>query len=369
MPGGRGDPDRHLEDLATELGGARQLRGAAGQDDPGRAACRRPPRGSRCASSSNVSRIRASMIWQTSSRLTVRPGVLAEDRDADLLVVASTARRSHGAVADLELLGDLEARLEPDGDVVGDVVAADRQDARCGTASRPGTARGRSCPRRCRRPRRPSSFSVSDSDRLGRGERVGDELVDLDAGRGDALGQVLDRGRGRRDDVRLDLEAQGAHPERVLDALLAVDGEAAPLDVEHLAVRRDRDGAGDLDRAVDVLAGDLAVVGGDRDLAGRVEALDVLAADADEGPVDLPAGQPLGALDRVGDRADRLVDVDDDALLEAGRRHGAVAHDRQPAVAAHLADERADLARADVDADEDRFSFHRVRRLPFRARV
>ena len=156
-------------------------------------------------------------------------------------------------------------------------------------------------------------------DRLGRGQRVDDELVDLDAGRGDALGQVLDRGRRGRDDVGLDLEPQGAHPERVLDALLAVDAEAAPLDVEDLAVGRDRHRPGDLDGPVDVLAADLAVVAGDRDLAGRVEALDVLAADADEGAVDLPAGQALGLLDRVGDGADGLVDVDDDALLEPGR--------------------------------------------------
>ena len=200
-------------------------------------------------------------------------------------------------------------------------------------------------------------------DRLRRGERVDHELVDLDPGRGDALGQVLDRGRGRRDDVGLDLEPQGAHPERILDALLAVDREAASLDVEDVPVGRDGDRPGDLDRAVDVLARDLAVVRRDRDLAARVEALDVLAADADEGAVDLPAGQALGALDRVRDRADGLVDVDDDALLEPGGGHGAVAHDRQPAVAAHLADEGADLARADVDADQDRFSFHRSVRL------
>ena len=209
----------------------------------------------------------------------------------------------------------------------------------------------------------PSSFSVSDRTASADGERVDDELVDLDPGRGDALGQVLDRGRGRRDDVGLDLEPEGAHPERILDALLAVDREAASLDVEDDPVGRDRDGPGDLDGAVDVLAGDLAMMGGDRDLAARVEALDVLAADADEGAVDLPAGQALGALDRVGDRADGLVDVDDDALLEAGRRDRPVAHDRQPAVAAHLPDERTDLARADVDADEDRFSFHRSVRL------
>ena len=47
--------------------------------------------------------------------------------------------------------------------------------------------------------------------------------------------------------------------------------------------------------------------------------------------------------------------------------HGAVTHDRQAAVAAHLADERTDLARADVDADEDRFPFHRVACRPSRS--
>jgi hypothetical protein len=131
-----------------------------------------------------------------------------------------------------------------------------------------------------------------------------------------------------------------------------------PLDVEDLPVRRDRHSPGDLDRPEDVLAADLPVVGGDSDLAGRVQALDLGPADADEGLVDLPAREALGLLDRVGDRADGLVDVDDGALLEARRGHGPVTDDGDLPVAAHLADERADLARADVDPDED--SFHHV---------
>ena len=296
-------------------------------------------------------------------------GVLAEDRDADLLVVglrdgAQVAR----AVADLELLGDLQARLEPDGHVVGDVVAADRQDRACGTANPPGTAPGRSCPAPMSATATPSSFSVSDRTASADASEsatsssiltpaAATHLVRFWTAVADAVTMWVSTSRRR-----------ALMPERILDALLAVDREPAPLDVEDLAVRRDRHRPRDLDRAIDVLAGDLAVMGGDRDLAGRVEALDVLAADADERAVDLPAGQPLGSLDRVGDRADRLVDVDDDALLQAGRRDGPVAHDRQPAVAAHLADERADLARADVDADEDRFPFHHSRScLPSRA--
>ena len=111
------------------------------------------------------------------------PGVLAEDRDADLLVVARPPRRSRGAVADLELLGDLEARLEPDRDVVGDVVAADRQDARVerralleeGEVDRAGADVG---------DRDAQLLLGLGQDGLGGGERIGDELVDLDAGRG-----------------------------------------------------------------------------------------------------------------------------------------------------------------------------------------
>jgi hypothetical protein len=38
-------------------------------------------------------------------------------------------------------------------------------------------------------------------------------------------------------------------------------------------------------------------------------------------------------------------------------------YDREPAVATDLADECADLGRADVDPDEDRFSLHRRVRL------
>ena len=36
MPGRAGDADGHLEDLAAELGRARELRAAAGEDDPRR---------------------------------------------------------------------------------------------------------------------------------------------------------------------------------------------------------------------------------------------------------------------------------------------------------------------------------------------
>ena len=314
-------------------------------------------------SSSKVSRIRASMIWQTSSRLTVRPA--SSPRTETLISsssASSTARRSAVPWRIFSSSATWRLVLSP---IATSLVTLLPPTGRTRVwKGEPSWKSARSMvPAPMSATATPSSFSVSDRTASADAEQIGDELVDLHAGRGHALGQVLDGRGGRGDDVGLDLEPQRAHPERVLHALLAVDREAPPLDVEDLAVGRDRDRAGDLDGAVDVLAGDLAMVRGDRDLAGRVDALDMLAADADEGAVDLPAGQALGPLDRVGDGADGLVDVDDHALLEAGGGNGAVAHDRQPAVAAHLADERADLARADVDADEDRFPFHHLVRL------
>src|SRR6185436_6212193 len=75
----------------------------------------------------------------------------------------------------------------------------------------------------------------------------------------------------------------------------------------------------------------------------------------DERLVDLPAREPLGPFDRVADGPHGLLDVDDRAALQPRRRHGAMADDGQAAIAADLADERAHLAGADVERDEDPF--------------
>ena len=69
-------------------------------------------------------------------------------------------------------------------------------------------------------------------------------------------------------------------PIGVLDALLAVHGVATCDHVKDLAVRRDRYGAGDVDRAVLVLPADLLVVAADGDGSMRVQALDVAPTDA-----------------------------------------------------------------------------------------
>jgi hypothetical protein len=68
--------------------------------------------------------------------------------------------------------------------------------------------------------------------------------------------------------------------------------------------------------------------------------------------MDLAARHQLGLLDRALNRLHGRLDVDDDALLQAARRVAADADDLERAVGLDFADDRDDLAGADVEADD-----------------
>src|SRR3989442_741585 len=194
--------------------------------------------------------------------------------------------------------------------------------------------------------------------RLGRRERREDELVDLDAGPLHALRQVLHARRRGRDDVRFDLQADRAHADRVADPLLAVHDVAPRDDVEDLARVSERHGARGLDGAERVVSAHVVAMAGDGDHAAGVLRADVAAGDADEGGAHLQPGEALRGLDGVRDGLDGPVDVDDDAFAEAVGRSLADADDVDPAASGELADEDADLRRADVYRDEYRLVRH-----------
>ena len=105
------------------------------------------------------------------------------------------------------------------------------------------------------------------------------------------------------------------------------------------------------------------MVAGDRDLARRIEALDVLAADADERPVDLPARQSLGLLDRLADRMDVWSMLMTTPFLrpDAGTVPWPMIVSRPSRATSPM---RAQTLLADIDADEDRFTLHVSVRLP-----
>ena len=95
-------------------------------------------------------------------------------------------------------------------------------------------------------------------------------------------------------------------------------------------------------------AADLAVAARDGDHAPAVVPLDLGAPDGDVGRVDLHARHQLGLLDRPPDRLGRRLEVHDDPLADAPRLGASDADDFEAALADHLADDRADLGRAEV---------------------
>ena len=200
----------------------------------------------------------------------------ADARDLDLLVVGDHAAERAAEEA-LQAVGLGHRRAQARGDVVRDVVAADRDDARVGDAAVDveedvGRAAADVDDRDA------DLALVVGEDGLGARERLEDDVGDDEAAALGAADDVLDAARGGRDEVHLRAEAHAAHPDRVADAVLDVDDVLARQDVEDLAIGVDRDGAGALEDALDVGAGHLAA--GDRgDAVGRLRA-DVAAGDA-----------------------------------------------------------------------------------------
>ena len=150
----------------------------------------------------------------------------------------------------------------------------------------------------------------------------------------------------------VDLEPRAGHADRRADAVLLVDDEVLRQHVQNLASGRQADGLGRLDRPPHVVARDLAALAGDGDDAAAVEPLDVRAGHRQVDGVDLDAGHQLGLVDGLLDRVDRGLEVDDHAAPDAARLGDADADDVEAAVVDQLADDGADLRRADVEPDQ-----------------
>src|ERR1035437_3661854 len=352
---GTGHADRHVQDLTSQGRGAGQLARSAGEDHASRqeAVARRTDLGPQHLEVLAHARLDDPADLEAAHRPA---GGLAQHRDADRFVVGDCLEGAR-AVHDLEILGHLEARLEADGHVIGDVDAADRQNRRLERRTVEEEREVDGAGAHIGHGHAQLALGIRQ-DGFGRSERGGDRLVDLYVCRQDAFGQIAHGRGGSRDDVSLDLQADGAHPQRILDAFLAIDDVAAWDDVQDFAVRRDGHRPRDLHRPADVLASHFAVVAAHRDRATRVLAFDVLTAYGPVCQLDLITRQPFGVLDGIRDRSGRLLDVDHDGLLQPAGRHHALADDGQVAIPAQLADESADLARPDVDPDEHIFAFH-----------
>ncbi len=276
-------------------------------------------------------------------------GPAADAGDLDLLVLVDHVDERHAVLA-LEPLGLVVQDAEPLAQVVGDLVAGDGHDGR--VADRLVLEDGDVG-------RAAADVDEHDADLLlvvvqdgvARRQRLQHDVVDVVAGLLDAAVDVLGRRDQAGDDVDVGLEPDAAHADRVGDAVLAVDDELLGQHVQDLAVGRHGHVLGVLQQAEHVVAVDLAAR--DRDHAAALEALDVVAGDADDDRLGLDARGVLGRRDRLFDGLDGLVDVDDDAAVEPFGLGDADAADVDPPEVVGARDDGADLGGADVDADDD----------------
>jgi hypothetical protein len=121
--------------------------------------------------------------------------------------------------------------------------------------------------------------------------------------------------------------------------------------VQDLASGRQRDCLRRLDRPPHVIAADLPVLSGDGDHAAAVESLDVRARQREVDGIDLDAGHQFRLVDRLLDRFDCRLEVDDDTAFDPARLGNADAGDVEAAILQRLADDADDRGRPDVEAD------------------
>ncbi len=137
------------------------------------------------------------------------------------------------------------------------------------------------------------------------------------------------------------------------DAVLPVHDEAALDDVDDLAVVGDGDGLGGVQGAGDVVLIDHPARNAHH--APAVDRGNVRAGQADQGRGDLQAGRTLGLLYRAGNRLGGSGQVDDGAFADSLGRFDAHPQDAQVALPLHPRDQGADLGRAYINSDDNRF--------------
>ena len=253
--------------------------------------------------------------------------------------------RERAGVADLDVLGVLRRRAHGDGDVVGHLVAGDRDHRRVADRAVGEHREVRGAAADVDQAHAQLLLIVGEHGEA-RCELLEHHVVDFEAAALNALLDVLRGAVGAGDDVHLRLEPHAGHADGIADAFLAVDQEFLRQHVQDLLVRGNRDGLGRVDHVLDVAVAHFLVA--DRDHAVRVQAAHVAAGDAGIHRMDLAARHQLGFFDRALDRLHGRLDIDHHAFLQAARRVRAQAQHFDRAVGRDLAHQRDDLGRADI---------------------
>ena len=245
----------------------------------------------------------------------------------------------------------------------GDLVAGDRQ-RRAYARSRPArTPRCRWCPRRCRPARRRVRVRPAVSTAVLEASEARIRSSTCRPQRCTHLLMLAAADCAQTTRCACTSRRTPVMPTGIADAFLRIVEHVFARDgVQDALVGGDRHGLRRFEHAVEVGVGDFAVA--DRRDALRVAALHVVAGDRGVDRADFAAGHQFGFLDRALDRLHGGFDVDDHAALQPARFVRADADHLDRVARRVFADQRRDLRRADVEADDQRFVAFAVHVFP-----
>src|SRR5690606_9734174 len=326
---------RHMEYLFGQLDGAFHLGGAAGQYDAGRyhVFVPRPAQLGLDQGEQFVVTGLDHLGQRLAGQIPRRP--LAHARYLDRLLGAGQLGQGAG-VTDLDLFGVLGRGAPGHGDVVGDLIAGDRNH--CGMADRPFGEDGDVGGTTTNVDHAHAQFLfVLGQHRVAGGQLLEDHVLDFQATAADAFLDVLHCIHGAGHQVHFGFQAYAGHAAGLAHAFLVIDDVFLGQDVQHLLVGRNGHRLGGVQYPVDIRLHYLALADGD-DAMG-VHAADMVAGDAGEHRVDLAACHQLRLFDGALDGLHGGLDIHHDALLHAAGRMRADADDFQLTVCADLADQ------------------------------
>ncbi len=145
-----------------------------------------------------------------------------------------------------QALGVVERGAQAGGDIVGDMVAADRNH--CGMLHRSVMINGDVGRAAADVDQRDAQFPfLVGKHRLCHCQRRQHNLRNIEAAAVAALDDILHRGHRPGDNVHLRFETDSGHAKGIPDAVLIIDDVILRQNVEHLAIHRDRHRLGGID--------------------------------------------------------------------------------------------------------------------------
>ena len=193
-------------------------------------------------------------------------------------------------------------------------------------------------------------FFVFSQNSLTARQRLKHDLIHLQTATMDTFLDVLQGGIGTGNDMYAGIESDAAHTDRFFDAGLVVDDVFLHHGMQDIVIRRDVDGFGGFDGAVDVGLRNFAVFDFDNPL--RIQAADMVTRDTGRNVADFGVRHQFGFIDCLLNGLGRRVNVGYHACFKAARRCLSESDDVDFVVVLYFANQGDDFGCADIEGTD-----------------